>query len=342
MFTMEELPHSIILHPRKNRDILDKVDRVAVHASDFDGIASAALLVLMKPSIKIDFLTVSEALNPHGIYDMVIDLPKIGDAINIDHHKTNYERLISEGRLYKHDLVDPDAPSAAVLVAKYFDIMDDPHVAKIVEMANRADLGDFDDRIYVIDKVIKCNSRNKENLYRIMWAIARYGEYFEKDSWLQMEIERIRGVFDLCKRVSDGIAEYVLNTCRVHYLVVQVISGIPRICVGDIMHKFMERGGKVIVLINTMTGPDKYCPTLVGNTSNKFFRVSIRSRDESFDARRTLELFGGGGHKVAAGARIQRDLLGEFITMMLQKLSSLCGEVLYIKITEKTMKLWGG
>ena len=338
---MEELPPLLIIHPRRNKDILDKVDRIAVHASDFDGIASAALIVLMKPSIKIDFLTVSEALNPHGTYDMVIDLPKIGTAINIDHHKTNYERLISEGRLCKHDLVDPKAPSAAILVAKYFDIINNPHVARIVEMANRADLGDFDDKIYVIDKVIKCNSRNKENLYRVMWAVARYGENFEMDSWLQGEIQRIREIFDLCRKLSDGIAHYVLNICKVHYLIVQVISGIPRICVGDIMHKFIENGGKVIVLINTMTGPDKYCPTLVGNTSNRFFRVSIRSRDERFDARKILELFGGGGHKVAAGARIQRDLLGEFITMMLQKLSNLCGEVLYIKITDRTIKLWG-
>ncbi len=341
MSKMDNFPRLRVEIRPEVRAILEKISRVAVHGSDLDGIASAAILLLLKPSLKIDFLTVSEALNPHASYDLVVDLPKIGNAINIDHHKTNYEKLISEGRLNKEDLVDPNAPSAAMLVAKYFGIDTDPYVMKIVDMANRADLGQFDDKIYTIDKVIKCNSRDKESMYKIATAIAMYADNFDKDEWLQKEIDRIRGVFAICKRMAEEITDYVLKRCGIYYLIFQVVSGVPRICVGDIMHRYIEEGGKVIVLINTMEGQDKYCPSLTSNMSNRFFRVSIRSSDPNFDARKILEMFGGGGHKVAAGARIQRGLLAEFITMMLRELSSIGRFVMFLKVTEELLESWG-
>ena len=335
---MESFPR---IEPKgKSRKILERINSVAVHASDLDGLASAALIFLMKPSVKIDYLTVSEALNSYGGYDLVIDLPKIGDAINIDHHKTNYDRLALEGRLSDMDLVDPNTPSAAILVARYFGIEDDPHVMKIVDMATKSDLGKYDDKIYAIDKVIKCNSRNKAKLHKIMLAIAMYADEPERDEWLRSEIERIRPVFEICKKVSRSVTNVVLNELGIKYMVVHIASGIPRICVGDIMHDFMGSGGKVVVLINTMRDKDEYCPSLTENMGRSRARISIRSAEKSFDAREVLEFYGGGGHRQAAGAKVSLDLLPEFMLFIFRKLSEF-GSVVYLRVDEKFVKELG-
>ena len=319
---------------REIRGVLDRINYVAVHASDLDGIASAALIFLLKPSVKIDYLTVSEALNSYRDYDLVIDLPKIGDAVNIDHHRTNYERLKLEGRLTERDLVDPEAPSATLLVAKYFGIGDNPHVRRIVDIATRADLGQYDDDIYVIDKVIKCNSRDKEKLHRIMLTIALYADKVMKDRWFRAEVERLKPVFEICKIFSRAIIRDILDRYGVEYLIIHVESTVPRICVGDIMHDYIEAGGKIVVLINTMKEKDRYCPSLTENIGHRFVRVSIRSRDPEFDARRVLEMYGGGGHKVAAGARIPHDLLPDFLLFMMRNLASK-GPAIYLRINRE-------
>lgn len=325
----------------EHRKIIDEINHVAVHASDLDGIASAALILLMKPTAKIDFLTVAEAKNCRNSYDLVIDLPKIGDAINIDHHKTNYDRLVAEARLSEIDLVDPEAPSAALLVAKYFGILGNKHVKNIVNIATKSDLGKFDDKIYVIDKIIKCNSRDKEALYRIAWAVAIHGKDFEKDEWLRSEIERIKKVFDECDRISRFVVDILLRKHKAKAVVLHVESSVPRICIGDVMHRYIESGGKIIVLINTMREKDKYCPSLTQNMGQPYARISIRSRDKNFDARKFLEQFGGGGHKVAAGARISIDNLHEFFLFVFRELSNYSRYVVYFKINKEALESMG-
>jgi len=326
------IPHRRIYLSEEAKEILEKIDRVAVHASDLDGIASAAILLLLKPTLKIDFLTVTEAKKAPAIYDLVVDLPKIGDAINIDHHKTNFENLLQSGRLSGRDLVDPASPSATALLAKYLGIDSDPHIEKIVEIANLADTGKFTEGIYLIDKIIKCYSRNPEALLKVAWAVAKYGDRFLEDPWLRGEISRLQKVFDQCKDLSKFVVEETIKKRNVKALILHVESGVPRICIGDLMHDFIESGGKIVVLINTMREKDPYCPSLTENMGQHTARISVRVRDVEFDARKFLERFGGGGHSVAAGAKLPIDLLPMFLLEAFQELSRVLGEVLYLNI----------
>lgn len=318
--------------PKKNIDVLNRVERIAVHASDLDGIASAAIMLLLKPAVKIDFLSVNDAKNAVPIYDMVIDLPKIGNAINIDHHQTNYDHLIVQQRLTPQDLVDPKAPSATILLAEYFGISDNPHIGRIVEMATLSDTGQYNELLYIIDKIIKCNSRNPEALIRIAWAVARHADRFMEDEWLRTEYNRLEPVISRCKSIARKIVDEYLIKRNIRYLIAIVENSVPRICLGDIMYNYMKAGGSVIILINTMQEKDEYCPTLVDSIKRPSARISIRVSNADFDARSFLEKFGGGGHRVAAGAKIDLNDLGRFIYEAIRALQNIADIIGFLRI----------
>ncbi len=333
----EEVSLPSIDIPDRAKKILERIERVAVHASDLDGIASAAILLLLSPSLKIDFLSVTEAKKAPAIYDLVVDLPKIGNAINIDHHKTNYEYLIQYDLLSQKDLVDPESPSAAALLAKYFGIDGNNHVKRIIEIANLADMGKFTAEIYLIDKIIKCNSRNPDSLLKIALAVAKYGDKFLEDPWLRKEISRLEPVLKKCGSLSDFVVKEAIKKRGFRALILHVESGVPRICIGDLMHNFIEEGGRIVVLINTMREKDPYCPSLTESMGPQVARISIRVKGIEFDARKFLERFGGGGHKTAAGAKLPIDKLPIFLLEAFKELSRVCGQVLYLNLNKNTL-----
>jgi hypothetical protein len=77
--------------------------RVLTH-TDMDGVCCAALFIRKYgKDIDITYATVKQAqqFDGSGIsFDYVCDLPKVGNAINLDHHKSNYENLVDRKILW--------------------------------------------------------------------------------------------------------------------------------------------------------------------------------------------------------------------------------------------------
>ncbi|MHA1616867.1 MAG: DHHA1 domain-containing protein [Candidatus Njordarchaeales archaeon] len=307
--------------------------RVAVHASDIDGIVSAALVLMKHPNAKIDFLTLRDVPYYDDVeYDLVIDLPKTSKAkINIDHHLTNYERLIRENRLGENDVVDPKAPSAASLVIRYLGLNDNAKARKLVEMANIADTGGVTKKIYKLDKIIKCYSRDPSTLMKIAWILVDKGVEFEKDKWIKNEWKRLKPWITKGLKIARKISKELIKK-GAKIAVIDIVSGFPRIVMNDLPWIFINKGGEIIVIINRMKGEDPICPSLSGTPSNNQARVSIRvSRSSSFDARKFAEKFGGGGHPKAAGMRLDLNHYEECLGKILLELSRF-GPVFYMRL----------
>ncbi len=267
--------------------------KVAVHNDDIDGISCAALLILAFENPEIDFLSVTEAQETDVHYKVVADLPKTENCdINIDHHETNLENLRKTGRLSKMDLIDPSAPSAAKLVAKYFKL--DSQIAKeIVEMANKADVGELDDDLYKLDKVIKFYVNDDKTLARIAKILAKKGRSFINDRefnalWLKVSREMKRSL----TLINNAFKK--LETSKSKYAVIILKDNIPYFLAKDLAHKFINGKGLAAAVIykDPNTGMD---------------RLSIRvSKKCDVKANKIAEKLGGGGHEKAAGA-ILRD-----------------------------------
>ncbi|MFX0126388.1 MAG: hypothetical protein ACFFAE_22390, partial [Candidatus Hodarchaeota archaeon] len=72
--------------------------------------------------------------------DYTCDLPKIGNSINYDHHKSNYENLIGSNRLTENDRVDPSAASATDIVYEELSLENDPITEEIRSLGHLADI----------------------------------------------------------------------------------------------------------------------------------------------------------------------------------------------------------
>jgi len=307
--------------------------RVATHASDIDGIVSAALVLMKNPNAKIDFLTLRDIPLVRDVeYDVVIDLPKTKRAkVNIDHHLSNYEKLVRNNALTERDIVDPKAPSAASLLIKYLGLEDDKKARKLVEIANIADTGGYTKEIYILDKIIKCHTHDQSILMKIAWILVEKGEKFLKDEWIKSEWQRIRPWIEKGRKISEEIVKKSLKM-GLKFLIVDLLKGFPRLSISDLQWFFMRKGGKVIIVINRMTESDPVCPTLVKNSTPNYVRASIRvASNYDFDARRLAEKLGGGGHIKASGARISSDDYYRALSIMLKELSE-HGYVGYVKV----------
>jgi len=294
--------------------------RAAVHASDVDGIVCAALILMKYPNSKLDFLTVGEALKTEEEYDLVVDLPKTKNAkVNIDHHISNYQRLLSEGRLSEDDLIDPTAPSAAHLLIKYLKLKDNPRAKELVEMADIADTGGYSKETYILDRIIKCNSNEPDKLMKIAWALIEHGKDFLNDEFMRLEWERIKKGVELGKEYSRRIINEALNK-GVEILIVDLVKGFPKVAIADLQHDFLDRGGKIIIVINRMRDIDKFCPSLKRN--GNLVRFSMRvAKNFDFNIRELAEKIGGGGHPKASGAAVNESEYGRALLTLIEELS---------------------
>ncbi|MHA1617104.1 MAG: DHHA1 domain-containing protein [Candidatus Njordarchaeales archaeon] len=282
--------------------------KVATHKEDIDGIVSAALFLIKYPDAKIEFLSVKEAMETEDFFDYVVDLPKTKNCrINIDHHETNYHRLVSEGLLSENDVVDPSSPSAARLVAETLGLMNNKIAEELVRMADLADKGKMDNKLRLLDYVIKLNLNNKEVLEKIARVLARYGSNFDKDIWLSKELEKAQKLAneilgkvtrDIEKLIKRGI-EYAVLDCR----------DIPFFVVKEVAQYFLFKGGKAVGVIYTDpdTGKDRLS-----------LRISTKSE---LKANEIAEKIGGGGHLKAAGAIFEREELHRVIGLLMQAFS---------------------
>ena len=315
--------------------------RVAVHASDIDGLVSAALILLKYPNSKIDFLTLRDLQNYDDVeYDLVVDLPKTSKAkANIDHHISNYEKLLKEGRLTKNDVIDPKAPSAASLLIRYLGLENNEKARKLVEMANIADTGGVTKKTYKLDKIIKCYSKDPATLMKIAWILAEKGVKFDKDEWIKKEWKRLKPWIEKGLKTVKKLLKK-LSKLDSNIIIVDIVSGFPRVAMNDIPWLFLNKGWEIAVIINRMREEDPICPSLSSAPNNNQARVSIRvSKHSRFDARKFAEKFGGGGHLKAAGMRLNLNGYEELLGRMIMELSEY-GSVTYVRLDlSKNLKL---
>ncbi len=310
--------------------------RVATHASDVDGIVSAALVLMKHPSAKIDYLTLRDLSSALEIeYDLVVDLPKLPLAkVNVDHHISNYEKVTKNNLLSGKDLIDPHAPSAASLLIKYLNLENNAKAKKLVELANIADTGRYSKKTYILDKIIKCHSNEPDILHKIAWILVEKGDDFLDDEWLKNEWRRISKFLDKGRELSERIVKNVLKK-KIKYLIVDLIEGFPRLAISDLQWLFINKGGNVIIVVNRMRDNDPVCPSLTKNASDDTARISIRvSRNCDFNGRAFAEKLGGGGHVKAAGARVKASNYFEALGKMISELS-IYGFVGYIQVRNK-------
>ncbi len=307
--------------------------RVATHASDVDGIVSAALILIKYPNAKIDYLTLKDLNSAMGIeYDLIVDLPKLPLAkANVDHHISNYERVTKNNLMTDKDLIDPAAPSAASLLIKYLNLENNPRARKLVDLANIADTGGYSKKTYILDKIIKCHSKEPDILHKIAWILVEKGEEFLDDEWLKNEWKRISDFLEKGREISKKIVKDVLKR-KVKNLIVDLIKGFPRLAISDLQWLFINKGGEVIVVINRMRDNDPICPSLSKNANDDTARISIRvSKKSTFNGRELAEKLGGGGHVKAAGARVKASEYYNALGLIIHELSR-NGIVGYIRI----------
>ena len=277
--------------------------KIAVHSEDIDGISCAALFLLKYPNAEIKFLSVYEAENTDEEFDFAADLPKTKNSkINIDHHETNYVKLIKDGRISEKDLIDPAAPSAALLVMKYLNLESNKIAQEIVDIANKADTGKFDAKTRLLDKVIKLNIDNNEALRKIAEALAKFGKNYEKDPWLATQLRAAKEIMQRYESVINRTLRQLLSK-KVKYAIFDATS-IPFFMAKDLAQLFARKGGYlgVSVYIDPVT---------------KSLRCSIRVSDScNIKANKITEKLGGGGHEKASGALIKN--ISELIEQIIE------------------------
>lgn len=266
---------------------------VATHREDIDGIVSGALILRKFPNAKIFLLTPSEILKSKLHFSFVIDLPKPPFCeVNIDHHESNYRRLRSTNQINPKDLIDPTAPSAAQLVAKYFNLSDRISL-ELVEMANKADTGNFDDDLLVLDFFIKDNINDAAKLLWLIKQLSLYGRNTIKRDDLKDVFEPYRRLLnnyytllEYINHINDILNSpiVIFNSTKLPYSLVKVPPSI-----------FVKNGGQL--------GVSFYIDPISGK-----LRFSIRAnRESTVYANEIANIFGGGGHRLAAGFVAERD-----------------------------------
>ncbi|MEM1658227.1 MAG: DHHA1 domain-containing protein [Candidatus Jordarchaeales archaeon] len=272
--------------------------KVAVHGTDCDGIISAALILLKDPDAEILFVNnPKDALSLMETLDVVADLPKSPNCkANIDHHESNYRKLVEEGRLTEKDLVIPSAPAAAKLVAEYFNLKGGV-ADELVEMAVAADTGKHTDKTLKLDRVIKFLHDDDEGRRRLAKILAEKGASFIEDEWFKEQYSKLKDIEKLEEWLNSVVAS--LGNVNGALVFVDEVDAVPYYMAKDIAHKLLAKGcSAVIVAYKNPESPGKV-------------KLSVRVGEESsIDARIITEPFGGGGHAKAAGATVEeKDML---------------------------------
>ncbi|MFW9995757.1 MAG: bifunctional oligoribonuclease/PAP phosphatase NrnA [Candidatus Odinarchaeota archaeon] len=275
---------------------------IAVHSADIDGLGSAALflrfhkLINSKKEIKVFFRSVNEMLTSEEEFDYTFDLPKTENVkINIDHHYSNYNRLINENRLSPSDLVDPSSPAAAKLVYEYFFINDDVKKDRIAreirDLSIAADSGGLPDEFRVLDYLIKWYGDSDVMLRKIVEVIANNGYDSIKHPWILEKYKQFRKILIKTQELVNKFFQKVHDLPEILFLDTNgAIAG--KLAKEVVLHSFSRN----VVLLAIFSY----------STRDKMYAVSFRVRKENqnmFDVMDLAEKLGGGGHPMASAAR---------------------------------------
>ncbi|MHA2306251.1 MAG: DHHA1 domain-containing protein [Candidatus Hodarchaeales archaeon] len=299
---------------------------IIVTHTDFDGICSAALFLRKYgKKAEIRFATVNEAkkLSKSDFKtNFTLDLPKIGNSINIDHHKSNYENLLNSGRLMEEDRVIPSADSATELVYKYLDFNNDPIATEIRKLANLADTAQLPEKYRPLDIILNMNGDNPEVLRKISTLLSNYGSDILSTAWVLQKYKDYQEIFESTLNKINTFVESMEVYPRI--LIIDSRGSIPGKLAKEVFRPVFDQDVAVIALIYEKSATE---PIRVS------FRVSKRNNEQNFyDVSLVAQAFNGGGHKMAAACTTSSKDIPDSLIQELRKIAKPSDEIQYLQI----------
>ncbi len=282
--------------------------------TDLDGLCCAALFIRKYgSSIDIIYATVQEAKqlsidNFQASY--TCDLPKVSQSVNIDHHKTNFNDLVTSNRLTENDRVVPEASSATDLVFEYLGFQNDPIAEEIREIGHLADIALLPVEYKPLDIVLNLNVENKLILREISELLAENGKDVLQTPWLKKK--HIEVVF-IYQETHQAISKFLeVHTVIPRFVLIDSRDFIPGKLAKEIFKPLFDHGAVVIALI-------------YNKTTNEIPRISFRvtkAEQDNYDVSVVARHFGGGGHRMAAACTpnphdIPEEVMNQMKTIML-------------------------
>ncbi len=284
---------------------------IATH-TDMDGVCCAALFIRKFGSeIKIVYLSVNEANNfveQEMKIDYTCDLPKIGDSINFDHHKSNYENLVKSNRLTERDFVDPNESSATDIVYETLLFENDPIALEIKSLGHLADIAQLPERYRPLDIILNMNMGDKAFLRQISELLAKNGNEILTTQWLKTNYSAVSEIFSETQMKIKRFLDDVKNLPNILILEVQ---SLPAKLAKEVVRPFFKRGVAVLAVVYE-------------KSSMEPVRVSLRvtkTKQDIYDVSIVAKAFGGGGHRMAAACSPKREEIPEKLKQELLKIA---------------------
>jgi hypothetical protein len=272
--------------------------KVLTDIEDVDGVVCAALILRRFPNAIIETGS-AKGGGMSGKYDIIVDLPlesSLETYAWVDHHFSTVQEGKSEEKVY-----DPSAKSAAGLLARYLGI----EASELAEIANRVDSvsyltdaplelkGDYDPAWDVNDAVKAISS--SERFLELAKALATEGPAGVMKNF-EAEISHTRGL----RKIAEGVVQTVAKKIEEQKSDSLILF----------MPPFERRGSTVsghIVFSLYRRGLIKasvvfYAGGCWINTSKNFSGI---------DSSKIAKKYGGGGHRMSAGAPIGIEKLEE-------------------------------
>jgi hypothetical protein len=263
---------------------------------DIDGICCAALFILkFGETINITYATVQQAKELSSAnfqVDYTCDLPKVSQSVNIDHHKTNFEKLIESNRLSPEDLVVPDASSATDLVFDYLGFSDDPIAEEVKELGHLADLALLPAEYKPLDIVLNMNVEDSLFLRTISELLAKYGKEILKTQWLKEQHLKVVTVYEETHQVIKTFLDN--NPLIPRIVIIDSRKIIPGKLAKEVFRPLFDQGAIIIALIYQKSSTE---PVRIS------FRVA-KAEQDNYDVSIVARNFGGGGHRMAAACSV--------------------------------------
>jgi len=263
---------------------------------DVDGLVSAALILKRFPNATIDTGS-AKGGGMKGEYDIIVDLPlekSLEARAWIDHHFAQVQEGKAEEKLY-----DPSSKSAASLLARYLGLKED----ELVSIADRADSvsylteapftlqGDYDPAWDVNDAVKAISS--SEQFVELAKALAFEGLDGLRRKF-EAEISHTRGLRRKAEEFVEMISKKVED------------QGPDSLIL--LMPRFERRGSTVSAhIVFSLYRRGKIKASAVFYEGGCW--INVRRDFVGLDASGIARRYGGGGHRVSAGAPIGLDKL---------------------------------
>ncbi|UCE12320.1 MAG: hypothetical protein JSV04_08970 [Candidatus Heimdallarchaeota archaeon] len=297
--------------------------KIVTH-TDLDGISCAALFIRKYgKDIKIIYATVKEAQkisNKGFTADYTCDLPKVGNSINIDHHRSNFENLKRSNRLTADDIVDPNVASATDLVFEKLLFEGDSIAQEIRRIGHLADIAELTSEYHSLDIVSRMNSDDPAVLRQISELLAENGKLILSSTWLQENYRKVQGVYEKTKK---AIEEFLIRPVQLpRILAIDVRQALPNKLVKDIFKPLFSRNVAVVALIYSKSPQE---PVRVS------FRVA-KPEQRFYDVSKVAMKFGGGGHRMAAACSLTPKDIPETLLQELEEIAKPQDSIEYLQL----------